>query len=165
MRLSLTKHAEYALRILIWLAQQPCGRYKAAEISAASQVPPIFATRILAQLQRQGLLEARAGQHGGYVLERTAAKLSLLEVVESVEGPLVTTTCVLRDMACGGSGGGGSGGANFCVLHSAWSAAQAALRDVLAATSLESAVGASGAAGAGNGAAVPEDTQTLRLGH
>ena len=141
MRLTLTKQAEYALRILVWLASNEAAdraegvtiaRHKAAAIAAATDTPPVFATRVLALLQRHGLLLARAGQQGGYTLGRPASSVSLLEVVEAVEGPLITRTCVMRDGLCGESG--------YCVLHHAWSAAREALRDVLARTELSSAV-------------------------
>ena len=141
MRLALTKQAEYALRILVWLASNEeadrtegvtIARHKAAAIAAATDTPPVFATRVLALLQRHGLLLARAGQQGGYTLGGPASSVSLLEVVEAVEGPLITRTCVMRDGLCGESG--------YCVLHHAWSAAREALRDVLARTPLSSAV-------------------------
>ena len=140
MRLTLTKQTEYALRALVWLAKVEEGdrasgalaRHKAAAISDAAHIPPVFAARVLAQLQRQGLLRARAGQQGGYTLARPAAEVTLLEVIEAVEGPLQTRTCVLRDTACGEGG--------TCVLHDAWSAAQDALRTVLGRTTLASAL-------------------------
>jgi Rrf2 family protein len=141
MRLALTKQAEYALRILMWLASGEAAdrasgaapaRQKAADIAAANDVPPVFATRVLALLQRQGLLLARAGQQGGYTLGRTSEDISLLEVVESIEGPLVTRECVLRDGLCGTEG--------YCLLHDAWSAAREALCAVLASTTLAGAL-------------------------
>jgi Rrf2 family protein len=137
MRLALTKQAEYAIRILVWLSSSekadraegvPTARHKAAEITAATDVPPVFATRILALLQRRGLLLARAGQQGGYVLERSAHSISLLDVVEAVEGPLITRECVMRDGLCGENG--------HCLLHDAWSASREALRSILAGTPL-----------------------------
>ena len=136
MRLTLTKQAEYAVRILVWLAQgAPAAagaprRRKAAAIAAATAIPPIFAARVLALLQRQGLLLARAGQQGGYTLARPAPDISLLDVVEAVEGPLVSRECVLRDLPCGADG--------YCVLHEGWSSAREALRTVLAHTTLTS---------------------------
>ncbi len=138
MRLSLTKSAEYAIRAMVWLAQEEAGasrpaRHKAAAIASAAGIPPVFAARVLAQLQRRGLVRSRAGPQGGYTLARPAANISLLEVIESFEGPLTTTTCVLRETSCGFSN-------RYCVLHSAWSAAQAALRDILAGTSLADAL-------------------------
>lgn len=138
MRLSLTKSAEYAIRAMVWLAQEEAGasrpaRHKAAAIASAAGIPPVFAARVLAQLQRRGLVRSRAGPQGGYTLARPAANILLLEVIESFEGPLTTTTCVLRETSCGFSN-------RYCVLHSAWSAAQAALRDILAGTSLADAL-------------------------
>jgi Rrf2 family transcriptional regulator, iron-sulfur cluster assembly transcription factor len=141
MRLTLTRQAEYALRILLLLATNESAdrasglhpaRHKAAQIAAAAEVPAAFATRVLALLQRHGLLFARAGQHGGYTLGRAAGAISLLEVVEAVEGPLITRECVMRDGPCGQDG--------YCLLHDAWSAAREALRSVLARTPLSSAV-------------------------
>jgi len=127
LRLNLTRQADHAVRAMVYLAGQPTGgRRKAAEIAAATGIPGPFAARVLAQLQRSGLLIARAGHDGGYVLARPAASLSLLEVIEAMEGPLHASTCLMRDQVCGHDG--------YCVLHAAWSAAQAALRDVLAAT-------------------------------
>jgi Rrf2 family transcriptional regulator, iron-sulfur cluster assembly transcription factor len=163
MRLSLTKQTEYALRALVWLAQTDLWgsggasashqapnigvashvgsvnsdsglvRHKAAEIADATSIPPVFATRVLAHLQRQGLLHARAGQQGGYTLARPASQITLLEVIEAVEGPLVTLSCVLREAGCGVDG-------TYCILHDAWSRAQEALRDTLAQTTLDSAI-------------------------
>ena len=140
MRLTLTRQAEYALRALIWLAGEAeveaergdgrLTRHKAASIARATNIPPVFAARVLAQLQHQELLFARAGQHGGYALARPAGRISLLQVIEAVEGPLRTRDCVLRDSACGEGG--------TCTLHEAWSAAQDALRSVLGGTTLAS---------------------------
>jgi Rrf2 family protein len=136
MRLTLTKESEYALRALVWLTAaeetaRAAGlppRHKAAAIAGGAHIPPVFAARVLAKLRRQGLVWARAGQHGSYTLARPAGAISLLRVIEAVEGPLQTRTCVLRDGACGAGG--------TCLLHDAWSTAQDALRSALAATTL-----------------------------
>lgn len=138
MRLTVTKQTEYALRALIWLGEHGSvgsvsgngseARHKAAEIVGATGMPPLFAARVLAQLQRRGLVRARAGAHGGYTLARPPSEITLLEVIEATEGPLQANECVLRDAPCGGEAP--------CVLHFAWSAAQAALRAVLERTTL-----------------------------
>ena len=148
MRLTLTKQTEYALRALVWLAQdgesQPAsgqargdgskgangnGCRKAAAIASAAGIPPVFAARVFAQLQGQGLLHARAGQHGGYTLARPATEISLLDVIEAVEGHVGSRGCVPRDAQCGTDG--------TCLLHDAWSASQEALRGELARTPLD----------------------------
>ena len=136
MRLELTRQAGYAIRALAWLAEsdaqngtvEHAARYKSAAIAPAAGIPLAFAARVLSQLRHRGLLQARAGQQGGYSLARLAQDLSLLDVIEAVEGPLTTQGCILRDLTCGNG--------SYCVLHSAWSAAQAAMRTELARTSL-----------------------------
>jgi Rrf2 family protein len=127
--LSPSRQADHAVRAVVWLAAQPAGsRRKAAEIAAAAGIPGPFAARVLAQLHRAGLLHARAGQEGGYALARTAAELTLLDVLEAVEGPLTARRCLLRDAPCGADGG--------CALHGAWAAAQQAFRAALGAAPL-----------------------------
>ena len=137
MRLTLTKQAEHALRVLVWLSADgaPGGagdpvppRRKAAQIAADTGVPPDFATRVLALLQRHGLLRARAGRQGGYTLARPPSEITVLEVVEAVEGPLHSRECVLRDQLCSADAP--------CLLHDAWSTAREALRRVLGQTTL-----------------------------
>jgi Rrf2 family iron-sulfur cluster assembly transcriptional regulator len=132
-RLNLTRQADHALRAMAWMTGQPRGaRRKAAEIAGAAGIPLPYAARILARLQREGLLDARAGHDGGYALVRSPADVTLLEVIEAIEGPLRSSSCLLRDGRCGGGG--------YCALHHAWSSAQSALREALADTSLADSV-------------------------
>jgi Rrf2 family protein len=133
MRLSLTQGAAHAVRAVDWLARQPAapgdvgaGRQKAAAIAAGAGIPPTFAARVLAQLQRRGIVRARAGRDGGYTLAEPAGEISLLAVIEAMEGPVGAPDCLLRDQRCGVGGD--------CPLHPAWAAAQGALRAVLAET-------------------------------
>ena len=133
--------AGHAIRAMVWLAQteaesqigEMVSRQKAATIADAVGIPPAFAPRVLARLQHEGLLRARAGRQGGYTLARPAGRISLLEVIEAIEGPLLSQECLLRDESCGTT--------QFCVLHNAWGAAQEALRTVLEQTSLSAAAG------------------------
>lgn len=128
-RLNLTRAADHALRAMVWLASRTPGtRHKAAAIATGAVIPPSFAARVLAQLHRSGLLSARAGQDGGYSLSRAASAVTLLEVIEAVEGPLRATHCLLRDHDCGLDG--------YCALHGPWSEAQEGLRRALSETPL-----------------------------
>jgi Rrf2 family protein len=128
-RLSPSRQADHAVRAVVWLAAQPAGsRRKAAEIAAAARIPRPFAARVLARLHRAGLLHARAGQEGGYSLARPVSELTLLTVIEAVEGPLAARRCLLRDAPCGPQ--------SACALHGAWMAAQQAFRAALGDTPL-----------------------------
>lgn len=129
MRLNLARQTDHAVRAMVWLADQPAGtRRKAAEIATAVAIPRPFAARVLAQLNRRGLLAARAGHDGGYALARPVEQISLLEIIEAMEGPVCAQTCLLRDQTCGAGG--------QCVLHAGWHASQDALRAVLRTTHL-----------------------------
>lgn len=127
MRLELTRRSEYAIRAAILLAQDSRMR-SSREIAAATDVPERFMARILVELVGSGLIEARIGRTGGYRLARPAAEISLLELVETVEGPSRSTRCVLRQRACDP--------ARPCAIHPVWASAQSGLIDTLADTAL-----------------------------
>src|SRR3990172_3381892 len=77
---------------------------------------------------RAGLVKSTAGRHGGYRLARRADGISLLEVVEAVEGDGGQIDCVLSDAPCGRDG--------RCELHEFFADARQALLARLAAASL-----------------------------
>ncbi|MEK7298358.1 MAG: Rrf2 family transcriptional regulator [Candidatus Margulisiibacteriota bacterium] len=89
-----SKKTVYALRALIALAQLPtdagCSTMFLAE---KSNTPRKFLESILSTLRSAELLISQKGPRGGYRLTRPAQSISLLEIVEAVEGPLVSQIC------------------------------------------------------------------------
>jgi Rrf2 family protein len=143
--ITLSRRGDYAIRAILDVAlHHGAGRRKTREIAEAMNVPPNYLSQILAILVRKGLLVAAAGQDGGYELARPPQDVSLLDVVEAVEGPATLQRCLLRGIPCGSDG--------TCAVHAAWSGAQQALTDRLAATTF--------AALAANGNALRADTPT-----
>jgi Rrf2 family protein len=130
MNMTLSKRGDYVVRSAIALARaRSQGRsIKVREVVADTKVPLSYASQILADLVRSGIASSRAGRDGGYRLERSPDEVTLLEVVESAEGPLRADRCAVADGPCRWDA--------VCPLHETWSAATAALRDVLAATTL-----------------------------
>jgi Rrf2 family protein len=98
------------------------------EIAASTDVPERFLARVLVELVKSGLIEAQLGRTGGYRLRRPPRALTLLELVEAIEGPSRSTRCVLRQRACDAS--------HPCAIHPVWAAAQSGVIGVLAATTL-----------------------------
>lgn len=142
MQVVLGRKGDYTVRAVLYLAQQGGERrHKAREVAAAMDIPSRYAPQILASLVSAGLVDAAAGPDGGYVLSRPATDISLLEVVESAEGPIRLERCVLK--------GGPCDWRTVCPVHEAWSRAQRQLIDELAATSFSdlAAVDASISAG------------------
>jgi Rrf2 family transcriptional regulator, nitric oxide-sensitive transcriptional repressor len=82
--LSLT--AEYALRAVVFLAAHPGTVARADAISQATGVPLGYLTKIMQGLARTGLTSSYRGPHGGFILVRTPADITLLDVVRAVDG-------------------------------------------------------------------------------
>lgn len=86
-----SQKTEYALRALLELGRrpQPCGHVSCREIATNQRIPERFCEQVLASLRRAGLIESQRGASGGVRLAREAAKITVSEVVDVVEGPVV----------------------------------------------------------------------------
>ena len=136
MRLELTRRGDYAMRAMLALAQAGGGALTAPRIAELTKVPPNFLPQVMAALSRASLVHPRIGRIGGYRLARPASEISLLEVIDTIEGDSRRTMCVMRNGPCGVE--------ERCIAHDAFYAAQEALRDSLRAATLESVVDSGG---------------------
>lgn len=116
------------MRGLIYLARQRPGEVVlVADIAAAMEVPDSFLAKIFQNLARAGLVRSTRGHGGGYALARPPAKITLLEVVECVEGPIVLNDCTDpitvegETMAC----------TSACSAQEVWQEVQEAVRGIL----------------------------------
>jgi len=99
--LRVTKLTDYATVVLTVLAARPGEVLSAGELAerAGLEIPTV--AKVLKPLAQAGLVEGFRGAGGGYRLAREAGAISLVEVVEAMEGPLGMTECSLHDGACG----------------------------------------------------------------
>ena len=118
-----TRRTDYGIRALLYLANYDGDRAKAAEIAAAMEIPTGFLHQVLQELQRARLVTSRPSRSGGYSLARAADEISILEIVEALEGPVPTDECALRGGPCHWD--------DVCALHWVWSSAQHALAERL----------------------------------
>jgi len=117
MRLELTKRADYAIRAVLALSRAADGqRLSVRRIAADERIPQRFLPLVMGDLVRAGLVEGTVGRSGGYRLAKPSAEISLLEVVEAVEGDSRRRVCVLR--------GGPCALAAVCDVHAVFAAAQ-----------------------------------------
>jgi Rrf2 family cysteine metabolism transcriptional repressor len=87
--LSITTKSPYALRALVELHRLgDQGPVPIAELARRGEIPVQFLEQLFATLRRAGLLRSQRGVKGGYSFERLAAEISVLEVVELLDGPL-----------------------------------------------------------------------------
>jgi Rrf2 family protein len=128
MRLELTKRADYAIRAVLALGGAgPEDRLSVRWIAADRAIPERFLSRVMADLVAAGLVEGSEGRGGGYRLAKPADAISLLEVIEAVEGDSRRRTCILRGGPCQLNG--------VCDVHEVFAAAQEqTLRELSAAT-------------------------------
>jgi Rrf2 family iron-sulfur cluster assembly transcriptional regulator len=124
--MELTKRGDYAVRAVLALARAPSGTLLSVRrIAEEMSIPVRFLPQVMGDLAAAGLVEATTGRAGGYRLARPADAVTLLEVVEAVEGDSRRRTCVLRGGPCGLDG--------FCDVHDVFFAAQDALLNTLGA--------------------------------
>jgi len=134
-RLELTRRGDYAVRAMIALAASPAGEWVSVpRIATEMSIPERFLPRVMHDLGRADLVEARTGRSGGYRLATPATQLTLLDVIDAVEPPDDDRRCVLRGIPCGLDG--------RCVVHDVFTDAREAHRDRLAATTLAMLVSA-----------------------
>src|SRR5205823_9851038 len=94
----LSKKADYGLIALKHLAQHSDESVSAREIAAHYHIPAELLAKVLQKLVRKGLLISQQGMNGGYVLARDPAAISIVDVVEALEGPIAMTPCERGDL-------------------------------------------------------------------
>ena len=93
--LRINRQTDYAVRVLLALAKRGEGvRLSTSEIQQEMLIPKAFMTRIVAQLSRDGLLSTFPGREGGLMLPRPASQITLRDVVEAFEGPILLSACL-----------------------------------------------------------------------
>ena len=93
--MQITRQADYAVRAVLYLAQLgPEQRAATSQIAQEQKIPPSFLAKIVSQLSVAGLLQTSRGARGGVSLARSPEQISLLEVVEAIDGPILLNECV-----------------------------------------------------------------------
>ena len=103
-------------------------RLKSGELSAALGTTPGFMPQVMAPLVQAGWVRSEPGPTGGYELLVRPDELSVLAVVEAVDGPTDNGRCVVADQACSRR--------QPCALHTAWMWAREELMAILQTTTV-----------------------------
>jgi Rrf2 family protein len=89
----LSKKADYGLIALKHLAQHADESVSSREIAKQYRIPVELLAKILQRLARKGLVISQQGTHGGYILGRDPSKISIVDVIEALDGPIGITPC------------------------------------------------------------------------
>jgi len=131
--LKINRQTDYAVRVVLALAQRGEGfRVPSADIQQEMLIPKALMTRIVAQLSREGLVNTFPGRDGGLMLPRPASQISLKDVVEAFEGPILLSECLQVK---------GEDDCPFqsnCPVRSKWGRVQVAMMREMASITFES---------------------------
>ncbi|MGC8634408.1 MAG: RrF2 family transcriptional regulator [Candidatus Limnocylindrales bacterium] len=129
MRLEITRKTDLALRALRLLSADRTP-WKGAQLAEAIGTTPGFLAQALGPLVRRGWIGSTVGPSGGYRWAGATSELSLLDVIEAIEGPVLDANCILPGSArCSAAASG-----KPCTLHDGWVQASAAVLAMLAGT-------------------------------
>ncbi len=93
------RETDYALRALVELAREgKC--LSAGTIAEREDIPEVFLRKIMQELKAAGIVESRQGPFGGYLLAAPPQDVSVLDVLEAVQGPLVMNECFAEPQVC-----------------------------------------------------------------
>jgi len=99
--MQITRQADYALRAMLYLAKiDSAHRAATSQIAEIQQIPPSFLAKIISQLSIAGLIHTSRGARGGVTLARPAAEISVLEVIEAIDGPIALNECTHSAAGC-----------------------------------------------------------------
>ena len=122
--MQITRAAEYAIRGVLYLCQQPEGSIcLLSEISERQKIPPSFLSKIFQSLSRAGIVSSSRGTGGGFMLVKDPHDITLLDVIEAIEGQISLNMCLSNGQMCEQR--------PTCAVHSVWREAQNHLLELL----------------------------------
>lgn len=129
--MQITKQADYAVRAVLYLAGLSDGRRApTSQIARDQKIPPSFLAKIVSQLSVAGMVQTSRGARGGVTLAKDPTDITLLEVIEAIDGPIALNECVTDPTICAFE--------TSCPVHDVWCEAQARLVKDLSGTSFGS---------------------------
>jgi Rrf2 family protein len=124
------RRVDYAVRALSFLAGQPAGKIVSrADIEKSQDIPSFYLSKIMKDLVAGGLVQSHIGSKGGFSLAKLATSISIKDVYETVERPLVLMDCLER-------GADYCSYCSVCTQKSIWEEAQKVLAEFLGRISI-----------------------------
>jgi Rrf2 family protein len=128
--MEISRRTDYGVRVILDLASQPeSQRTSTKEIADRQNIPTTFLAKIISQLSLAELVTTHRGAGGGVTLARPASDISLLAVIEALEGPVRLNRCLIEPQACPQN--------DACPVHGIWAKAQAELTALLDVTTFD----------------------------
>ena len=115
--MQITRQADYAIQAVWYISKLGTNQRAATrQIAEDQHIPASFLAKIVSQLTIAGLLQTSRGARGGVMLAKKPEDISLLEVVEAIDGPISLNDCVHDESSCNFS--------STCPMRAIWCDAQ-----------------------------------------
>jgi Rrf2 family protein len=122
--MQLTRAADYAVRVMIYLATLPEEqRALLPDLARVTETPVSFLSKVLQSLAHAQLISSRRGKTGGFAILPRGRGASMREVIEVIDGPISLNVCLNEGKGCDRR--------PWCPAHPVWARAQRAMLDVL----------------------------------
>ncbi len=107
-----TREADYAVRTVLYLARNRARTASVQEVARAMHIPKSFLAKIVQRLVRSHILVSMRGMKGGFMLAAKPSEISLLDILESIQGPTGINVCAIDSRKCRMSA--------TCSVHPVW---------------------------------------------
>lgn len=129
----MSKLTDYGTVVMTYLAKEPDRLHAVSEIAAHVSVGAATVSKVLKRLVQTGLVTSHRGAKGGYSLARPAGNISMVEIIDALEGPVSLTEC--------GSSPGVCSQESSCSIRGNWQLINGAVRGALAGITLAEMAG------------------------
>ncbi len=128
--MEISRRTDYGVRVILHLsALPPSARASTQEIAVRQGIPTPFLAKIVSQLSLAGLVTTYRGAGGGVALSRSPAEITLLQVIEALEGPIRLNRCLVRPNVCPKNGD--------CAVHRILALVQTELSGLLSVSTFD----------------------------
>lgn len=127
--MKLSRRTDYALRAMTYLAiRRDNGSCTIAEVSRIEKTPREFTAKVLKDLCRSGFLRSTLGPRGGYRMAKAPGQITVLEVMEALDGPMAINKCLADPSYCDQTPG--------CRMHRLFGVVNEKMREMLGGTTI-----------------------------
>lgn len=130
--MQLTRQGDYAIRTVLHLALHRQIVHATREIAVTQDIPEAFLNKIVQSLAKAGLVNTFRGARGGIKLAKLPGEITMLDVIEAVEGPLTISKCLVEADICPNNG--------VCPVHQVWDEIRSKMVEDLRNTSFQKLV-------------------------
>lgn len=110
--MQITRQTDYAIRCVLYLSREKNRVVMVEEITREMSIPRSFLAKILQKLTKAGILKSFRGVKGGFQLAKKTGQISLLDVIEAIQGPTAMNTCAVDKTSCKFI--------SYCTVHPVW---------------------------------------------